>query len=185
MKKVTSLLAVFFILTGCAETFALLGPASTMVGGSGNIVQSSLTSAANYGIKKKTGKNVMEHALAYSKEKNPNKKKDRCVSFVKQTDSEACYIAKKQISLAKKSTTKKIKTLIETSKFNLVKKIKIEDKNSSPSLKEKKTLLSKKSIETKLEAVETILKKNIVSKNQIEHLHVSINKSFKIKNLKD
>ena len=33
MKKALSLLIVLFILTGCAETIALLGPASTLVGG--------------------------------------------------------------------------------------------------------------------------------------------------------
>ena len=47
------------------------------------------------------------------KKKIPNKKKDRCLSFVKKTDSEACYIAKKQISSVKKSTTKKIKNAID------------------------------------------------------------------------
>ena len=36
-------------LTGCAETMAFLGPASTAAGG-GNIARSTFTSALDYGI---------------------------------------------------------------------------------------------------------------------------------------
>ena len=51
MKKIFALLTLMLLTVGCAETFALLGPASSIVGG-GNIVQSSASSAINYGIKK-------------------------------------------------------------------------------------------------------------------------------------
>ena len=61
-------------LTGCAETIALLGPASTSIGG-GNVAQSAFSSAVNYGVKKQTGKSPMEHAIAYAEEINPQKKK--------------------------------------------------------------------------------------------------------------
>ena len=43
-------------VTGCAETMALLGPASTSIGG-GNVAQSALSTAVNYGVKKQTKKN--------------------------------------------------------------------------------------------------------------------------------
>jgi hypothetical protein len=98
MKKILSLLTLMILLAGCAETLALLGPASSLVGG-GNIVHSSISSAASYGVKKTTGKSPMQHALAYAEEKNPNKKKERCLNFVKETESEACYIAKKRFLL--------------------------------------------------------------------------------------
>ena len=88
MKKIIILITSLMLLTGCAETIALLGPASSLVGG-GNIVHSSISSATSYGVKKTTGKSPMEHAMAYATEKNPNKKKDRCISFLKKTESSA------------------------------------------------------------------------------------------------
>ena len=100
MKKIFSLLFIMLLLSGCAETFALLG---TTAGGasSGKIVQSSLHSAASYGIKKQTGKTPFGHALAYAEKNNPERKKDTCISFVEKTNSEICKIVKKQISLTK------------------------------------------------------------------------------------
>jgi len=116
MKKIFALLTLMLLTVGCAETFALLGPASSIVGG-GNIVQSSASSAINYGIKKKTGKTPMQHALSYADEKNPNKKKEKCISFIQKTNSEACAIAKKQAALAKT----KIKGIITKKKKNFKK----------------------------------------------------------------
>mgnify|MGYP001452664106 CR=1 FL=1 len=79
MKKLSVLLASMFLLVGCAESMALLGP---ITGASnGKMIQSSLNSAVSYGIKKKTGKTPMQHALAYAEEKNPNKKKRKVHLF--------------------------------------------------------------------------------------------------------
>ena len=39
----------------------------------------------------------MEHVIAYAKEKNPEKKKDTCISSFEITRSEFCTIVKKQI----------------------------------------------------------------------------------------
>ena len=63
--------------------------------------QSSLNSAISYGIKQQTGKSPLEHALAYAEEKNPEKKKEPCLSFIKKTNSEICAIVKKQLKLTK------------------------------------------------------------------------------------
>ena len=100
MKKVFFLLSSLFLLNGCAESIALLGGS---VGGvsNGKILQSSLNSAISYGVKKQTGKTPLEHALAYAEEKNPEKKKEPCLSFVKKTNSEICAIVRKQLSLTK------------------------------------------------------------------------------------
>ena len=77
MKKISVLLASMFLLVGCAESMALLGP---LTGASnGKILQSSLNSAVSYGVKKQTGKTPMQHALAYAEEKNPNKKKEKWI----------------------------------------------------------------------------------------------------------
>ena len=130
MKKILGLLLGLLFLTGCAESLALLGPTSTAVTG-GNIVQSAFSSAVNYGVKKQTGKSPMEHALAYADGINPEKKKEPCLSFVEQTNSEICTIVKKQLELTKskilmRSKEKSIKDLTSSLKTNINKKSKIK-----------------------------------------------------------
>jgi len=119
MKKIFVLLTSMLLLVGCAESLALLGPASSVFEG-GNIVQSSLSSAANYGIKKSTGKTPMQHAIAYAEEKNPQNMKKRCVSFIEITNSEFCAIVKKQAALTKDKIEKKTKDVVK--KIPLIKK---------------------------------------------------------------
>ncbi|MBD1172364.1 hypothetical protein IDG78_02335 [Pelagibacterales bacterium SAG-MED05] len=141
MKKVFFLLSSLFLLNGCAETVALLGP----VGGASNgkMLQSSLNSVISYGVKKQTGKSPLEHALAYAEEKNPEKKQETCISFIKKTRSEFCTILNKQISLTNiavkektlaivKKYPKNIKTKNITVLKKIVKSSKIEElaKNS-------------------------------------------------------
>ena len=100
MKKIF-FLSLIFLLNGCAESLALLGTSPS----NGKIIQSSLNSAVSYGVKKRTGKTPLEHAIAYAEKKNPEGKKDTCISSIERTRSEFCTIAKKQIS----STTNVIK----------------------------------------------------------------------------
>ena len=90
MKKIFGLLITLIILTGCAESIALLGTSAS----NGKIVQSTFNSAVSYGIKKQTGKTPIEHAIAYAEEKNPEKKKEPCLSFVEKTNSKICAIVK-------------------------------------------------------------------------------------------
>jgi len=54
MKKIFVLLSVTFLLNGCAESVALLG-SSAGSASNGKIMQSSLNTAASFGIKKQTG----------------------------------------------------------------------------------------------------------------------------------
>ena len=109
MKRNFSLLILLIFLTGCAESMALLGPASTSSLTGGNIIQSASTSALSYSVKKKTGKTPMEHAIAYAEEINPEKKKEPCLSFAEKTNSEICAIVKKQLELTKSKFLKKSK----------------------------------------------------------------------------
>ena len=100
MNKIFGLLALLLLLNGCAESVALLGTA----GGSaskGKMLQSSLNTAISYGVKKQTGKSPLEHAVAYAEEKNSNKKKEPCLSFLEKTNSEICAIVKRQLNLTK------------------------------------------------------------------------------------
>ena len=118
------------LLSSCAESLALLGPTSTAVTG-GNIAQSALSSSLNYGVKKRTGKSPMQHAIAYAENMNPEKKKEPCLSFAEKTNSEICAIVKKQLKITKskilnKSKETSIKDLTSSLKHNINEKSKIK-----------------------------------------------------------
>ena len=106
---------VLITLSGCANSVAILGPASTTAGG-GKITQSAFTSSVSIGIKKQTGKSPMEHVIAYAEKHNPEKKKSRCLSFLKSTESEICEAVKKNISQTQEYFKNK-KKIIEISKI--------------------------------------------------------------------
>ena len=130
MKKILGFLFGLALLTGCAESLALLGPTSTAVTG-GNIAQSAFSSAVNYGVKKHTGKSPVEHAIEYAEEINPQKKKEPCLSFAEKTNSEICAIVKKQLKITKlkilkKSKESSLKDLISSLQPNINKKSKIK-----------------------------------------------------------
>ena len=127
MGKILGLLVALFLLNGCAESVALLGTGAS----NGRIVQSSLNSVISYSVKKQTGKTPLEHAIAYAEEKNPEKKKEPCLSFVEKTNSEICAILKKQLKLTKskilmKSKENSIKDLTSSLQLNINKKSKIK-----------------------------------------------------------
>ena len=100
MNKIFFLISIIFLLNGCAESVALLG---SSVGGAskGRILQSSANTAISLGVKQRTGKSPLEHAIAYAEEKNPEKKKEPCLYFLEKTNSEICAIVKKQLDLTK------------------------------------------------------------------------------------
>ena len=127
MKKILGLLVILLFLNGCAESVALLGTSVS----NGKIVQSSISSSVSYGIKKQTGKTPLEHAIAYADQKNPQKKKEPCLSFLEKTNSEICAIVKKQLKITKSKILKKskensIKDLTSSLQLNINKKSKIK-----------------------------------------------------------
>ena len=123
MKKILLLVSTIFLLNGCAESLALLGTSAS----NGRLVQSSLNSAISYGVKKQTGKTPLEHAIAYAEEKNPERKKETCISFVDKTRSEFCTILKKQISYKNtavlKRTTEIVRKIPKIKEISLIEKI--------------------------------------------------------------
>ena len=130
MKKILGFLLGLTLLTGCAESLALLGPTSTAVTG-GSVAQSAFSSALNYGVKKQTGKSAVEHAMAYAEEKNLKQKKEPCLSFAEKTNSEICAIVNKQLKLTKskileKSKESSLEDLISSLQPNINKKSKIK-----------------------------------------------------------
>lgn len=119
MKKIFLLLSTILLLNGCAESIALLGSGAS----NGKIVQSSLNSAISYGIKKQTGKTPLEHAIAYAAEKNPEKKKETCISSFEITKSEFCTIIKKQIKFKSTAMVEKTTDFVKKFPKNKIKEI--------------------------------------------------------------
>ena len=118
MKKIIGLLLSATLLTGCVESMALLGQA-TAGAGSGKVIQSAASSAVSYGIKKQTGKTPSGHALAYVKKHNPENKKEKCIEFIKATNSKTCAALNQNV--------KKTKNKIIEVKNSILDKSKIED----------------------------------------------------------
>ena len=80
MYKISGLLITLLLLSGCAESVALLGTSMS----NGKIVQSSVNSAISYGVKKQTGKTPLEHAIAYAEEKILRKIKNPVYHLLKR-----------------------------------------------------------------------------------------------------
>ena len=119
MKKILILLSTIFLLNGCAETLALLGTGTS----NGKILQSSLNSAISYGVKKQTGKTPFEHAIAYAEEKNPERKKETCISSFEITRSEFCTIVKKQIKSKSTAVVEKTADFVKEFPKNKIREI--------------------------------------------------------------
>ena len=119
MKKILILLSTVFLLNGCAESLALLGTGTS----NGKILQSSINSAVSYGVKKQTGKTPFEHAIAYAEEKNPERKKETCISSLEITRSEFCTIVKKQIKSKSTAMVEKTPDFVKEFPKNKIKEI--------------------------------------------------------------
>ena len=119
MKKTSLLLSIIFFLNGCAESLALLGSGAS----NGRLVQSSFNSAITYGVKKQTGKTPLEHVIAYAEEKNPERKKETCISSFEMTRSEFCTIVKKQIKLKSSAMVEKTTDFVIEFPKNKIKEI--------------------------------------------------------------
>ena len=130
MKKISGLLTALLLFSGCAESMALLGPASTSIGG-GNVLRSTVSSTVSYGVKKQTGMSPTEHVLSYAEKIYPDKQEEPCLSFNEKTNSAICYIVKKQLNSTKSKiinveTNKSLKDLTSSLQPNINKKSKIK-----------------------------------------------------------
>ena len=116
MKKTFSVLAMAFLLSGCVESMALLGPASSVVG-SGNVAQSAFSSTVSYGIKKQPGQSPSEHALAYVKKHNPENKSEKCIKFIEKTNSKTCAALNENIDKTKKKLVEVKDAILDKSRI--------------------------------------------------------------------
>ena len=73
MRKIIFVVIATVFLNGCFQVLALVGPAATGVA-SGNIYQSAISYSFSYGIKKTTGKTVIENIIDLSKDSKHKEK---------------------------------------------------------------------------------------------------------------
>ena len=107
------------LLRFCAESLALIGSGAS----NGRFVQSSLNSAISYGVKKQTGKTPLEHAITFAEKKNPERKKETCISSFEITRSEFCTIVKKQVKLKSTAMIEKTTDIVKEFPKNQIKEI--------------------------------------------------------------
>jgi len=93
MKKTIILLTSMFLLVSCVESVITIGGGAA----NGKLTQSSVQSAASYGVKKTTGKTPLSHAVDYIKKNKTLEKKDSCSSFVDKKDMQICLMVEKKI----------------------------------------------------------------------------------------
>ena len=72
MNKIIFVVIATLFLNGCFQVLALVVPAATGVA-SGNIYQSAISYSFSYGIKKTTGKTVIENIIDLSKDSKHKK----------------------------------------------------------------------------------------------------------------
>ena len=73
MKKVIFVVVTTIFLNGCFQVLALVGPAATGVA-SGNIYQSAISYSLSYGVKKSTGKTIIENVIDMNKKSKDKQK---------------------------------------------------------------------------------------------------------------
>ena len=73
MKKVIFVVVTTLFLNGCFQVLALVGPAASGVA-TGNIYQSAISYSLSYGVKKTTGKTIIENVMDMKKQSRTNKK---------------------------------------------------------------------------------------------------------------
>ena len=66
MKKVIFVVIATVFLNGCFQVLALVGPAASGVA-TGNIYQSAISYSLSYGVKKTTGKTIIENVIDINK----------------------------------------------------------------------------------------------------------------------
>ena len=73
MKKVIFVVVTTLFLNGCFQVLALVGPAASGVA-TGNIYQSAISYSLSYGVKKSTGKTIIENVIDMKKEPRDKRK---------------------------------------------------------------------------------------------------------------
>ena len=86
IKKIILTLSSFFLLNGCIESTALLGPAITGMS-TGSIYEASLSYGASHVIKKETGQSTVEHMTEILEPINKKKEKKLKAEFIELVEN--------------------------------------------------------------------------------------------------
>ena len=73
MRKVIFVVIATVFLNGCFQVLALVGPGVSGVA-TGNMYQSAISYSLSYGVKKTTGKTIIENVMDMKKQSRTNKK---------------------------------------------------------------------------------------------------------------
>ena len=73
MKKVIFVVITTLFLNGCLQVLALVAPAASGVA-TGNIYQSAISYSVSYGVKKATGKTIIENVIDMNKQSRTKEK---------------------------------------------------------------------------------------------------------------
>ena len=73
MTKVIFVVIVTLFLNGCFQVLALVAPAASGVA-TGNIYQSAISYSLSYGVKRSTGKTIIENVIDMSKKSKDKQK---------------------------------------------------------------------------------------------------------------
>ena len=91
LKKIAMVSAMMVMLSGCYMVpMAFIGPATSSFS-TASIIQSTITTSANYMVKKSTGKTITEHAIDALNENNmqqsyfPKKMKNEVVTNLRRS----------------------------------------------------------------------------------------------------
>jgi predicted nucleic acid-binding Zn finger protein len=97
MRKILIILFSLTLLSACAQSTALIGPAIT-IGNTGNVMQAGFSYGSDMAIKHTTGKSPAEHVTSYVKAKKEEKKIKKEITSYLATHIE---IMRKKLSLKK------------------------------------------------------------------------------------
>ena len=73
MKKIIFVVVATLFLNGCFQIIALVAPAASGVA-TGNIYQSAISYSLSYGVKKTTGKTIIENVIDMNKKSRTKEK---------------------------------------------------------------------------------------------------------------
>ena len=97
MRKILIILLSLVLLSACAQSTALIGPAIT-IGNTGNIMQASFSYGSNMAIKQTTGKTPGGHVTSYIETKKEKEKIKREIITYLESHIE---IMRKKLSVKK------------------------------------------------------------------------------------
>ena len=100
MKKILIIILSLVLLSACAQSTALIGPAIT-IGNTGNIMQASFSYGSNMAVRQATGKTPGEHITSYVEEKREKREEKKIRKEIANYLESHIEIMRKKLSAKK------------------------------------------------------------------------------------